>query len=213
MPKPMYVWSGSAWVSVASEVESLAGFATQSYADNTPGMKLIVPSSVAVGSGSGSVSTQGTVTFSGASSVLLNSCFSSTYDNYLIQLEISTMTSGLLNWRLANGGTTAQTNYVVQDGRISGTALAASLNASQTTARLFSENQTEVYGNLNLFSPFLAANTRAVYDLHTLASGTTIYRQFGTSVHQTATSYAQIQFYPSTGTMTGTVRVYGYKVG
>jgi hypothetical protein len=184
---------------------------TDGIAAAAAGLRMVVPTSVSVGSGSGSVDALGNVTFSGASSVLLNSCFSSTYDNYLIQLEISTMTSGLLNWRLANGGTTAQTNYVVQDGRISGTALAASLNASQTTARLFSENQTEVYGNLNLFSPFLAANTRAVYDLHTLASGTTIYRQFGTSVHQTATSYAQIQFYPSTGTMTGTMRVYGYK--
>ena len=84
MPKPMYVWSGSAWVSVASEVESLATYATQSYADNQPGMKLVVPSSVAVGSGSGSVATQGTVTFSGASSVSINGCFSSTYDNYRI---------------------------------------------------------------------------------------------------------------------------------
>ena len=66
MPKPMYVWTGTAWVSVASEVESLATYATQSYADNQPGSKLVVPTSVAVGSGSGSVAAQGTVTFSTA---------------------------------------------------------------------------------------------------------------------------------------------------
>jgi len=89
MPKPMFVWSGSAWVSVATEVESLAGFATQSYADNTPGTRLIIPSSVAVGSGSGSVSTSGTVTFSGASSVSINDVFSATYDTYQIVTDLS----------------------------------------------------------------------------------------------------------------------------
>ena len=34
MPKPMYVWSGSAWVSVASEVESLANFASLNYVNS-----------------------------------------------------------------------------------------------------------------------------------------------------------------------------------
>ena len=34
MPKPMYVWSGSAWVSVATEVESLANFASLNYVNS-----------------------------------------------------------------------------------------------------------------------------------------------------------------------------------
>ena len=87
MPKPMYVWSGTAWVSVASEVESLATYATQSYADAQPGMKMVVPTSVAVGSGSGSVDAIGNVTFSSASSISVNNCFTSTYDNYRIIID------------------------------------------------------------------------------------------------------------------------------
>ena len=52
------------------------------------GLAKIVPSSVAVGSGTGSANSLGTVTFSGASSVSLNGCFSSTYDNYRLMLNI-----------------------------------------------------------------------------------------------------------------------------
>jgi hypothetical protein len=109
----MYVWSGSAWVSVAAEVESLATYATQSYADNAPGMKLIVPSSVAVGSGSGSIATQGTVTFSGASSISLNGCFSSTYDNYQIVISIdanSAISDNYLRMR-ASGTDNSESQY------------------------------------------------------------------------------------------------------
>jgi len=108
MPKPMFVWSGSAWVSVATEVESLAGFATQSYADNTPGLRMVVPTSVAVGSGSGSVDTNGAVTFSGATSVSLNGCFSSTYQNYKIVVAggvSASATGGTITLRLRKSGT------------------------------------------------------------------------------------------------------------
>ena len=111
MPKPMYVWSGSAWVSVAAEVESLATYATQSYAAAQPGMKMVVPTSVAVGSGSGSVDTNGAVTFSGASSVSLNDCFSSTYQNYKIVMNLSAATSNDVQMRLRVSSTDAATNY------------------------------------------------------------------------------------------------------
>jgi len=108
MPKPMFVWSGSAWVSVATEVESLATYATQSYADNLPGSKLVVPTSVAVGSGSSSVGTSGAVTFSGASSVSINGCFSSTYQNYRVVVAggvSSAATGGTITLRLRKNGT------------------------------------------------------------------------------------------------------------
>jgi hypothetical protein len=48
------------------------------------GLAKIVPSSVAVGSGTGSSDTTGKVTFSGASTVSLNGVFTSSYRNYKI---------------------------------------------------------------------------------------------------------------------------------
>jgi hypothetical protein len=66
---------------------------TDGIAAAAPGMRLIVPTSVAVGSGSGSVSTQGAVTFSGASSVSVNECFNSTYTAYKIILTTQAATT------------------------------------------------------------------------------------------------------------------------
>jgi hypothetical protein len=54
------------------------------------GLAKIVPSSVAVGSGTGSASALGTVTFSAVSSVSLNDVFSSTYNHYRIVSDIQT---------------------------------------------------------------------------------------------------------------------------
>jgi hypothetical protein len=53
------------------------------------GLAKIVPTSVAVGSGSGSVDSNGNVTFSGASSVSLNGCFSSSYENYRVVVRVT----------------------------------------------------------------------------------------------------------------------------
>ena len=218
MPKPMYVWSGSAWVSVASEVESLAGFATQSYADNTPGMKLIVPTSVSVGSGSGSVATQGTVSFSGASSVSLNNVFSSTYTNYKIVIT-GTGPSDTFNFRFRVGGadsTGSEYWYVF--------AWMSSSAASMQTPTV-AENATsfkigEFGGSANTITfdvggPFLAATTAMnIHNSFSRGTSTGNMRSYiGGGFHDLATSYTGFSFYCDSGTMTGTVSVYGYKAG
>ena len=217
MPKPMYVWSGSAWVSVASEVESLAGFATQSYADNTPGMKLIVPSSVAVGSGSGSVATQGTVSFSGASSVSLNGCFNSTYDNYYIKFFISAVSANITpTMRLRSAGTDSSTNYV--QGRIyQNSTTVAGQGSPYGTDEWGLLDTSSSYGGANcemfLYSPFLASATVGNEISSGTDSGNNLYLNIYGLRHTTASSYDGLTVLASSGTMTGTINVYGYKKG
>jgi len=183
MPKPMYVWSGSAWVSVASEVESLAGYATQSYADNTPGMKMIVPSSVAVGSGSGSIATQGTVSFSSASSISLNSCFSSTYDSYKIMFTNTTVTG-----YAGSSSTSFQLGYCLTAG-------------ASNTVDLFSPFATD-------YTSYLMTGTTKNATVSSANYGE--WKNGGTSV---TTSYDGFSIIAGSGTLTGTIRVYGYKAG
>jgi hypothetical protein len=69
------------------------------------GLAKIVPSSVAVGSGTGSADTTGTVTVSAASSVSLNGVFSSTYDNYRIFINGNTASNSDVSLRLRVSGT------------------------------------------------------------------------------------------------------------
>jgi hypothetical protein len=212
MPKPMYVWSGSAWVSVATEVESLAGFATQSYADNTPGMRLVVPSSVAVGSGSGSVATQGTVTFSGASSVSLNDVFSATYDNYLIFVNIdSASTDALVNMRMRVSGTdNSSNNYYWAYGYAAYTGAAALVNKNSAgLTSSFEVGYSDGSVGLNVYNPFKSFKT-IIGKLLGLNNDNDVHYGGGGNMSVT-TSYTGFTVYPVSGTITGTVQVYGYK--
>jgi hypothetical protein len=215
MPKPMYVWSGSAWVSVASEVESLAGFATQSYADNTPGMKLIVPSSVAVGSGSGSVSTQGTVTFSGASSVSLNNAFNATYNNYKIFVNISSAsTTDTFRLRLRASGTdNSSSNYVISGVvRYADNGTAAQGNTGTTSFQLGRFHTTGGWAECSIIDPFQTLETK-YYSTGTRRPATTPEAEWSGGNTTVTTSYDGFTVLASSGNITGSVSIYGYKVG
>jgi hypothetical protein len=217
----MYVWSGSAWVSVASEVESLAGYATQSYADNQPGMKLIVPSSVAVGSGSGSVATQGTVTFSGASSVSLNNVFSSTYKNYKLVANVTQSSSGVLQirWRTAGSDNTAATyyDYFAKPGTNSAT-YASNYNNGGTSS-YFTDNTSGTDSlkafSLDIFSP--NETQRTYYSGNSVSSansaGQPYYGGFVFGGFNNTTVFDSMTLFPVSGTITGTISIYGYKAG
>lgn len=214
MPKPMYVWSGSAWVSVATEVESLATYATQSYADNQPGMKMVVPTSISVGSGSGSVSTQGTVTFSGASSVSLNGCFTSAYDNYLIILHTTASAGGRCDMRLRTSNTDATGGNYSWSGQYNissaNTYSGEGAGTTATAGGITGLDTTQGSLRLTLFKPFLAEHTQ-----WESAGHDGIYRRIYGGIHTLNTSYDGFTIYNTSAgaTITGKIRVYGLKNG
>jgi hypothetical protein len=208
MPKPMFVWSGTAWVSVASEVESLAGFATQSYADNTPGLRMVVPTSVSVGSGSGSANANGFVTFSGASTISLNGVFSSTYDNYLIMCEFFASGNISLSARMRLAGTDASGSNYTRQGLIGDTTTASAtqtINATSSTIAFGGTARNNF--KFELFSPAIAQRTTGiVYNAEQAPA-----LRINTFYHDVATAYDGITFITSAGTFSGTIGVYGFK--
>jgi hypothetical protein len=215
----MYVWSGSAWVSVAAEVESLAGFATQSYADNTPGLRMVVPTSVAVGSGTGSVDAIGNVTFSGASSVSLNGAFSSIYDYYRILFHLDSCSADAnFNIKMRASGTdnsSAQYSWGL-NGRTRADTLFSFSGNAQTTGWKIGELDSGVSGRfysyvIDMHNPFLAQNTLMQIISNGVNTSSIPYALSGGGFHEVATSYDGISLLPSSGTITGTIRVYGYK--
>ena len=211
----MYVWSGSAWVSVAAEVESLAGYATQSYADNTPGARLVVPTSVNVGSGTGSVSTQGTVTFSGASSVSLNGVFTSAYRNYRVLIESNgASASGAYTIRFRTSGSdVSSANYQVQELYGSSSTAAAGRGANGTNwnnGNVYTEKTCMV---LDLFSPQVATSTSVFSTCLSNATSTTPEITFKSVGFNATNQFDGISWISSGATLTGTISVYGYKAG
>jgi len=156
---------------------------TDSVAAAAAGSRLIVPTSVAVGSGSGSVGTSGAVTFSGASSISLNGCFSSAYDNYKILLELTGSTNNVATMRMRVGGVdNSSANY--WNNRVYG-------QATSVTSQ----------GPTSADTSFSAVGEFGFYQHSHLKTGQTT----------VTTSYDGFTLIVNTGTMSGTVRVYGYK--
>jgi hypothetical protein len=172
----------------------------------------VVPTSVAVGSGSGSVDSNGNVTFSGASSISLNGCFTSAYDNYRINFQPTTASAtdaDLLIYGRASGVNT--TTSTVSERIIQ---YSSTITGSETTNGRFGAISTTYptwsQYNIEMKAPFLSQrtiwNSAGAY----VTNAGVPYQVLIMGYIDLATSFDGITFYPASGTITGTVRVYGY---
>ena len=176
------------------------------------GLAKIVPSSVAVGSGTGSADSLGTVTFTGVSSVSLNSVFSSKYDNYRINVRLSAATATDPNLIIYGRiGTTDNTTNTVSE-QIS--QYAGNLYGSESTVARFGVTSAN-YANFSQYNIEMKSPNIAT---------TTIYNSSGAYVASSGVPYQILvmgyvfsnqQFdgftiLPASGTFTGTVSIYGY---
>lgn len=184
------------------------------------GMTIIIPTSIAVGSGSGSVSANGLITYTGASSISLNGCFTSTYDNYVIYWTptVSSVSGSNLFVRVRASGTddtSAAYNWAGGSTTIGGTF-------SYTSGG----SQTAMFVGVGSYTGGNYGTTEIVVSNPAKALWTTIFSR-GSGVnpsglaqttqqqgsHNTASAYDGITIYQSSGTITGTARIYGYNNG
>jgi hypothetical protein len=171
------------------------------------GMDLITPTSVA---GSGVTLSGGQVSFSAATSISVNGCFTSSYDSYLINVYMTTGASGTLSMRLRAAGTDASAaDYNAQRMGATGTTFIGTRTSSATS--WFGQTLVATLNTLSIqiYRPALAATTSAI-----VASG----RGTDTSIdqdnfflgHTLATSYDGFTIAPGSSS-TGTLRIYGLR--
>jgi hypothetical protein len=171
------------------------------------GMTIVTPTSVSVGSGSGSVGASGVITFTGASSVTVNNCFTSFYENYKVLISINSSVSANqeITMQLSSGGTANAGSYLLLTSGGSTTTM------SSNWATNFNTNTGTNGTELTFFQPFKALHTSFVGHWLYDDGGTFLYNARG-GRHRQSTSYDGIRFaLPSN--MTGTVRVYGMNDG
>jgi len=179
------------------------------------GLRQIVPSSVAVGSGSATISGNGSVDFSGASGVSLNGIFTSTYDNYrFVFSTTSNSATGYLNMRLRSAGSDiTATNYsssVIQ-AAYGSTALGNDAGGTgQTTWSRFgyydgTADALSISGDI--FLPFVTAFTSFTNIKARQGYG----GEISTGVYRATTSVDGITIYPGGGNITGSIQIYGYR--
>ena len=153
--------------------------------------------------------------FTAATTVTVNNVFSSTYDNYLIDLYLTQNTASSNNrWTLVNGGTVAASNWGHNNLKLAGAGISYNGGGSNDpTPGNFPVNPSNQFAaSFKLYSPFIANRTFSFVESITQSSG------FGgnDSVWQHAvlnnnTSYEGFRFYVDGGTITGTLRFYGIR--
>ena len=222
-------YSGSAWVAVGGGGLSsplttkgdIWGYSTTNarVPVGTNGQVLTADSTNANGvvwaAASGGLSLITTQAFSGSSSLSINNCFSSTYANYRVIFYLTDASAQTnIQARLRVSGSDASGANYNQAGWIQyGTTLTYD-NSAANTSWTFSGMNTAASGqcaegvSCDLYRPFLTAKTAG-----TLLSTQNVDTARGRGlVHTSDTSYTGITFFPLTGTMTGSVSIYGYNI-
>lgn len=172
---------------------------------NRQGLTSVIPTSVA--GASVTVSAGGTVTCAAATTASLNGVFDSGFENYKIIINLSQKSAATdLRARMRAAGTDDTVNYFSMRGVDSGTTRAI---ANGTGGAWFIDGASLAAQTddivIDLFGPALAIQTRG--DLH--ATTYTARTDIGL-YHTTASTFDGITIFVASGTITGTIRVYGY---
>jgi hypothetical protein len=147
---------------------------------------------------------------SAVGSVSINNCFSATYQNYLVIFRLDRSAAGQLGARYRVGGVDASgANYNSQIVFAAGTGAGGITNTAQTSATILGDAGG---GDTNM-GMFVVSNPAAAVPTYFTSNasyaGSTV-ALAGSAYHSVSTAYDGITFFPAAGTITGTIRVYGY---
>jgi hypothetical protein len=157
-----------------------------------------------------------TTTFSGSSSQSITSVFTSTYDNYFVTVDYDSSTALDLRMRLRTtsddtGSGTYQTHALLY-GSDGGSLNYADNGTAGFSRWTFNTGTYRAHADMLICGPNLASvQTNWTGRFAYRANGGVGYDAFWGGNTTTTTQYTGFTFYPSTGTITGTVRVYGMR--
>lgn len=212
----MYLNDGnsSQWVEVKSNTASGSTVAARVDAlEAKPnGLVPIVPASVTLSSGSGTVSSTGLITVSGgATSIALNTCFSSTYQSYRIAYNLSLSSDASVGHRLRSGGTTDTTAiYDRSMAYMGGNTVGAQTVNAQDGWNIGVTGEALQWGTVDLTNPYVASATTGFATMGQGDSSSIYAYSSGSLKHRTSSSFDGFTFI-SVANMTGTIQVYGYR--
>lgn len=159
----------------------------------------------------------GSADFTTSSAVNINSCFSATYLNYLVLINLTAVsaTDTDLSARMRASGTdSSASSYVVNTLGVNGTTVGGYRATAQTSFNFWniaSSKQAQLATQATFFDPFVATTTKILAHQNTWNSSDNAMR-VSAYEHQVSTSYDGVSFYPASGTISGKIRIYGYSL-
>jgi len=155
-----------------------------------------------------------TQSFSAVSSVSVNNCFSAAYQNYKVVMTYRGSGAGQLLWRLRASGTDATgSNYYTQRAMFYGSTSNPARFAAEAFYRVGSTDANIALCSLtgDVFSPFAPETTVVQTQDFSNTDATNSTLGIWGAVHSLTTSYDGFTAWNNGGTITGTIRVYGYR--
>lgn len=177
------------------------------------GLKNVVPTSIAVSSGSGTVNSNGTVDFSGATSISLNGVFTSTYTNYKIIFKtIPASGSPVISFRLRTGGVDSTASAYSNSGYVNTGASSGIINNVNLTNLNMIIGYATVPSILNMEIGNPATTSQKSFLSHSNGSnGTSIISIHSAGYIGLNSAHDGITFTSSVANaLIGTVQVFGY---
>lgn len=155
-----------------------------------------------------------TTSYTAVSSISLNDVFTSDYDNYVIHLTQSTTGTDIIRYRLRASGTDLTSSVYVYGMAFVGTASPLGYQAGSTsqTSGVIGVSFASSQGSLilQLFNPQKTIHKNSISNNSALSTtGGTLY--FGFCGIRSTVAHDGITIIADAGTMTGTIRVFGYK--
>jgi len=152
--------------------------------------------------------------FSAVSSVSVNGCFTSAYQNYVVIFNSTISTSAVLSYRhRASGNDVSATNYKNITNFVTAntaTTLSQEQATNSGTSITITPSATTIHGAIHVYRPQEVAVTQ-----HNFNGGCWVSNQalqfFGGGIYDATTQVDGFSFIPASGTITGTLRVYGYR--
>ena len=156
-------------------------------------------------------------TFTTSSGVQLDNVFSSTYDNYffIFNLTATSVTNNAIRFRLVDG-TTPQDGGIYNfagNGVTTTNSITNATGSAQTSfAFLWADSSAAdlTSGVLNVISPNKAQRTTVTFQTYNY-NGVNDWSYSGAGLFNAATVLEGIRMYPTSGTISGTIRAYGYR--
>jgi hypothetical protein len=153
-----------------------------------------------------------TTSFSAVASQSIDSVFTSTYENYVIVFDAIGSTNAYWNWNLrAAGADTGGSNYQQQRTRFQATSLNTARDSNTTYIGLSAVDHLEVHSTITIYRPQIANKTFGYSETTSIeqSSYTSPYTMITSGLLNASTQCDGWKIAPNTGTMTGTIRIYG----
>ena len=202
------------YLTATQELEVYSGTAWT----NAVGLVPIVPASVTVSAGSGTVDAKGVVNFSGTAYIRLNGVFDSNrFSKYLVFIEKTSgaTTVSQIQVVLGTGTTTAGDAITAYDriGVIGGTTALANSTAFNGTSLTVTPTTDLVrqFARIEVINPNIPVPTIFNFDGVSFTTPNTAGSFLkGYGLHNTSSSYNAINLKASGGTISGNAVIYGY---